>query len=51
MMNTSSGVVGAQMPRNSACTRPPIRWEFEGCFSMVITIRGASVVRRRMRSG
>ena len=51
MMNGSSRLAGLLMLPNTASTRPPMGCEFQSYVRVVITIRGASVVRRRMRGG
>jgi hypothetical protein len=40
-----------QFAPNTACTRLPIRCEFQGYFRVVIIFRGASAVRRTLGSG
>lgn len=44
-------VVGAGARPTSACSRPPIRREFQGYFRVVIVFRGANAVCRILGGG
>jgi len=46
-----AAILVIQRPPSTACTRPPIRFEFQSYVRVVIFVRGAGVLRRTLVGG
>jgi len=44
-------IAGYSLPPNTACSRPPIRAEFQGYNRVVIIVWGNGIIRRTLGGG